>query len=145
MNNKIRAFALLCAMNVCAIALLCSSPQPAALSEGALDTTSPAEFQRPSNMEHVIQTNSCVVGGTVKSSRWHVGVDTYDVGAVAVDDVLYTSFNFLSDEGREFVVAANGAMDIYPTQSFGLELYCDPTTMHSDEAFQLLAIIWSEH
>lgn len=100
------------------------------------------EFQRPSAMEYVAKTNSCVVGGTVTASEWHVGRETHDVASVDSTSVDFTSLRFKSDEGREFTVSQNGALFTSPGANLGLELFCDPATMKSDPSFGLIAIIY---
>jgi hypothetical protein len=118
-----------------------SAPVPTA-TEIAEAVNGPAEFQRPSALEYVPETNSCVVGGTVTSAEWHVGGKAVSVWSVEPDTVDYTAFEFESDDGRVFTVSANGELDPEPGENLGLELLCDPTTMNSDESFGLVAIIY---
>lgn len=122
--------------------LLRPTPVTPTAAEIAEAVNGPAEFQRPSIMEYVAKTNSCVVGGTVTSTEWHVGLESYGVGDVDSDSVDYTSFGFKSDAGREFTVSESGALWTDPGENLGLELYCDPATMNSDDSFGMIAIIF---
>lgn len=119
-----------------------SMPAVPTAAEIAKEVNGPVVFQRPSVMEYIAKTNSCVVGGTVTASEWHVGRETHAVASVDSKTVDYTSFRFKSDEGREFGVSQNGALYSVPGENLGLELSCDPATMHSDPSFGLIAIVY---
>lgn len=112
------------------------------LTEAAEVAGNPVEFSRPSAMEYVGKTNSCVVGGTVMSAEWHVDSETVPVGKVDPQDVDSTSFKFKSDAGREFTVSHDSALNVEPGESLGLELHCDPVTIHYNPSFGLRAIIF---
>lgn len=124
------------------IQLFRPAPEIPTATEIAEAVNGSSEFQRPSAMEYVVKTDSCVVGGTVASTQWHVGSKVVDIGDVDADSVDYTSFQFMSDEGRQFNVSANGALFTTPGSNLGLELHCDPATMQSDKSFGMLAIIY---
>ena len=142
-THRVLVLVLLVALVVISgIQLFRSTPVPPSATEIADAVNGPAEFQRPSVMKYVPETNSCVVGGTVTSTEWHVGLDTFAVGDVDADSVGYTSFGFKSDAGREFIVSENGALFTSPGENLGLELFCDPATMNSDASFGMLAIIY---
>lgn len=111
-------------------------------TEVAEAVNGPEKFQRPSNMEYVSKTDSCVVGGTVTSTEWHVGQKVVAVGDVDSKSVDYTVFGFKSDTGQEFKVSDNDALFTGPGDNLGLELRCDPATMNSDPSFGMIAIIW---
>ena|GEM_PF-2539475 len=102
----------------------------------------PATFERPSNMEYVAKTNSCVVGGTVTYTKWVVGAKSYPVDKVNPAIVDYTVFGFKSDQGRQFDVYANDALFNSPGGNLGLELQCDQKTMGTAKYFEMLAIIY---
>lgn len=119
-----------------------TAPRAVPATEIARAINGPAEFQRPSRMEYVPQTNSCVVGGTVVSSEWHVGAKTVATGSVDPNTVDYTAFTFKSDEGRMFAVSDNGALYNDPGENLGLELDCDSATMMTAPSFGMVAIIW---
>jgi hypothetical protein len=102
----------------------------------------PVKFERPSSMEYVGKTNSCIVGGTVTSTEWHVGQKVVGVGDVDSKSVDYTVFGFKSDAGQVFNVSSNDALYTNPGANLGLELRCDPATMKSDPSFGMLRIIW---
>lgn len=113
------------------------------LARPAPSSDGPTEFRRPSAMEYVPVTDSCVVGGTVVSAEWHAADGSvYSVGGADSTDVSYTSFEFRSDEGREFTVSDNGALYMDPGENLGLELHCDPGTMTTAPTFGLVAVIW---
>lgn len=131
---------VIAAMDV--IRLIHPAPSAPSTAEIAEVVNGPAEFQRPSAMEYVAQTDSCVVGGVVTSTEWHVGQETFDFGNVDPADVDYTSFVFKSDTGRVFRVSTNGAVWATPGQNLGLELHCSPETMNDDESFGMRAIIY---
>lgn len=97
-----------------------AAPSPAEIAQAV-------KFERPSAMEYVVQTNSCVVGGTVTSIKWHVDS---------------TEFEFKSDEGRTFSVSTTDELYTEPGDNLGLELYCDPATMATSPYFGMVAIIW---
>ena len=119
------------------------APNAPSAAEIAVAVNGPAEFQRPSVMEYVPKTDSCVVGGTVTtSSVWHVGTDSFAIGEVDQNTVDYTAFEFKSDNGREFIVSYNGALYTNAGENLGLELRCDPATMSSDESFGMIAIVF---
>ena len=124
--------------------ILVTRPAPDVLTTAEIATAvnGPEKYQRPSAMEYVNKTGSCVVGGTVTSTQWHVGSEAYDIGEVDPNSVDYTSNVFRSDEGREFNVSANGALYSEPGDNLGLELECDPATMTTDKSFGMRAIIW---
>ena len=141
---RIVALVLLMAIvAITSIQLSRPAPKVPSAAEIAEAVNGPAEFQRPSAMEYVAKTNSCVVGGTVISASWHVGLDEFPIGEVVdANSVDYTSFVFESDTGRQFTVSENGALFSYPGQNLGLELQCDPATMSSDDSFGMIAIIY---
>ena len=118
------------------------APNMPTTTEIAKAVNGPTKFQRPSNMEYVAKTNSCVVGGTVVSTTWYVGTKAVKVGSVDANSVDYTSLVFKSDAGRQIVVSENGALFSDPGENLGLELNCDPATMNNDKSFGLLAIIY---
>lgn len=124
------------------ISLTLPVPSSPTATEIAEAVNGPAEFQRPSAMEYVPKTDSCVVGGTIVSVMWHNGLEDFEVGSVDSNDVGYTTYQFMSDEGRTFNVSYNSALYSFPGENLGLELYCDPATMDSDDSFGMLAIIW---
>lgn len=111
-------------------------------AEIAEKVNGPAQFQRPSAMKYIPETDSCVVGGTVTSTEWHVGTQIVGVGAVDGKTVGYTSFGFRSDAGREFTVSETGALYTDPGENLGLELRCDPATMNTAPSFGMIAIIY---
>jgi hypothetical protein len=121
--------------------ILVARPAPTS-TEIAQAVNGPVKFERPSAMEYVAKTNSCVVGGTVTSAKWHVGNKTVDVGEVAGSTVDYTEFVFKSDDGRVFTVSQIGAFHSDPGQNLGLELDCDPATMTTAQSFELIATIY---
>ena len=128
---------------VSGIQLFRPAPQVPATAEIAAAINGPAKFQRPSAMEYVAKTDSCVVGGTVMSAKWHVGPDTFDVAEVDdLSTVDYTSYKFRSDEGRVFTVSANDALFMSSGENLGLELFCDRATMDSAPSFGQRSIIW---
>lgn len=125
--------------------ILLARPAPSgapSASEIATAVNGPSEFQRPSSMEYVAKTNSCVVGGTVTSSEWHVGTGTVPVFGAESDAVDYTVFEFLSDQGRKFSVSQHGALYTEAGENLGLQLYCDPATMMTDQSFGLINIVY---
>lgn len=127
------------------LGILLTRPAPSAApsaTEIAQVVNGPVKFERPSAMEYVAKTNSCVVGGVVTSSAWHVGNKTVGVGGVNGNTVEYTSFTFKSDDGRVFTVSQNGALYTDPGENLGLELYCDTATMNTAPSFGLIAIIY---
>ncbi len=127
---------------ICGILLARPATRAPSAAEVAEAVNGPAHFQRPSAMEYVAKTNSCVVGGTVTSTEWHVlGKTAVAVGDVDSKSVDYTVFGFKSDTGREFTVSENGALYTEPGENLGLELYCDPATMNTAPSFGLVAII----
>jgi hypothetical protein len=143
--HRAAVLVLLLALVAIGITLLVRpAPKPApSAAEIAQAVNGPAEFQRPSQMEYVAKTNSCIVGGTVVSTTWHVGGKDYPVGGVDFNTkVDYTSFVFQSDEGRTFTVSDNGALFTDPGENLGLELSCDPATVNTATSFGMLAIIW---
>ena len=101
-----------------------------------------ATFQRPSAMEYVPKTNSCIVGGTVTSASWHVGTKDVSVDSVDSNSVDYTSFTFTADDGQVFTVSDNDALFMDPGENLGLELWCDRATMTTAKSFGMIAIIW---
>jgi hypothetical protein len=128
-----------------AVSILLSRPASTTApssAEIAQAVNGPAKFERPSAMEYVPQTNSCVVGGTVTSTEWHVGAEVFAVGDVDGDTVDYTAFGFKSDTGRVFTVSANGALYTDPGENLGLELDCDAATMNTAPSFGMIAIIY---
>ena len=135
---------LLMALVVIASILLArpAPTSPPTATEIAEAVNGPADFQRPSAMEYVAKTDSCVVGGTLVATTWHVGSETFGVAEVDSDTVDYTVYEFLSDEGRTFNVSANGALWGSAGENYGLELYCDPVTMNTAPSFGLRAIIY---
>lgn len=112
------------------------------VAEIAYGVNGPTAFQRPSAMEYVAKTDSCVVGGTVTSTEWHLGTETFAVGDVDSKSVEYTSFGFKSDDGRIFTVSENSALFTSPGENLGLELRCDPATMNSADSFGMVAIVF---
>jgi hypothetical protein len=127
------------------VSILLARPAPTtapSAAEIAQAVNGPVKFQRPSAMEYVAKTGSCVVGGTVTSAKWHVGGKTVDVAPNDGNTVDYTEFGFKSDEGREFIVSDRGALYPYPGENLGLELDCDPATMSTDPSFEKIRIIW---
>jgi hypothetical protein len=142
MTYRVVTTVLLVVLTAISVILL-TRPAPTAAPSAAEITRSvngPVKFERPSAMEYVAQTNSCVVGGTVTSTEWHVGNKTVDVGDVDGSTVDYTAFGFQSDEGRVFTVSDNGALYTNPGENLGLELYCDAATMNTAPTFGLVAI-----
>ena len=130
---------------VAMLAILVARPVPTTVpssAEIAQAVNGPAKFERPSAMEYVAKTNSCVVGGTVTSIKWHVAGKSLDVAPADGNTVDYTEFNFKSDEGREFTVSERGALYPYPGQNLGLELDCDAATMNTAPSFGMVAIIY---
>ena len=101
-----------------------AAPSPAEIAQA---DNGPVIFERPSAMEYVVQTNSCVVGGTVTSIKWHVDS---------------TEFEFKSDEGRTFSVSTTDELYTEPGDNLGLELYCDPATMNTAPSFGMVRIIY---
>ena len=144
--NAYRIFATLALVAVVGmLAVLVMRPAPStapSVTEIAREINGPAEFQRPSAMEYVAKTDSCVVGGTVTSTAWHV--DGKTVGAADVDSnkVDYTEFGFKTDNGQVFTVSENGALYTEPGENLGLELDCNPLTMNSTPSFGMVAIIY---
>ncbi len=132
---------VLCVALVVMMSVLLARPVPTA-NELATAINGPTKFERPSAMEYVVKTNSCVVGGTVVSTKWHVGTKDYPVAGVDWKTVDYTSFEFRSDEGRTFTVSTNDALFTDSGENLGLELYCDPATMNTAPSFGMVAIIW---
>lgn len=108
-----------------------AAPSPAEIAQAEAEIAQadngPVIFERPSAMEYVVQTNSCVVGGTVTSIKWHVDS---------------TEFEFKSDEGRTFSVSTSDALYTEPGDNLGLELYCDPATMNTAPSFGMVRIIY---
>ena len=124
--------------------MLLARPEPSVVptaEEIAEAVNGPAVFNRPSSMEYVAKTDSCVVGGVVMTTTWHVGPDTAEVASVDSKTVDYTVIEFRSDQGRAFQVSANGALWSAPGQNLGLQLHCDPATMNTDPSFGLVSII----
>lgn len=123
-----------------------AAPSPAEIAQAEAEIAQadngPVIFERPSAMEYVVQTNSCVVGGTVTSTKWHVGAEVFAVGDVDNDTVDYTEFEFKSDEGRTFSVSTSDALYTEPGDNLGLELYCDPATMNTAPSFGMVRIIY---
>jgi hypothetical protein len=144
--NLYRIFASLgIAAALVMLGILLTRPAPSAVpsaTEIAHVVNGPVKFERPSAMEYVAKTNSCVVGGVVASAQWHVGNKTVVVGDANVDTVDYTSFSFKSDNGRVFTVSHNGALFLDPGENLGLELYCDAATMNTAPSFGLVAIVY---
>lgn len=141
--HRVVVLVLLVALVVtCSALLFRPTPTVPTAAEIAKAVNGPAAFQRPSAMEFVPKTNSCVVGGTVTSTEWHVGQKTFAVGDVDSKTVDYTAFGFKSDEGRVFTVSDNGALFTSPGENLGLELHCDPATMNSDASFGMRAIVY---
>lgn len=139
------AVLVLVAFVAVAVSILLSRPAPTAApssTEIAQAVNGPAKFERPSAMEYVAKTDSCVVGGTVTSTEWHVGGKVVGVGDVDGNTVDYTTFKFKSDTGREFTVSANGALYTVPGENLGLELYCDTATMNTAPSFGMVRIIY---
>lgn len=116
-----------------------TAPSPAEIAQAV---NGPVQFERPSAMEYVAKTNSCVVGGTVTATEWHVGNKTVKVGDVDGNIVDYTVFGFKSDTGQVFNVSENGALYTHPGENLGLELDCDPATMDTASSFGMRAIIF---
>jgi len=112
------------------------------VTEIAQAVNGPEVFQRPSAMEYVAKTDSCVVGGTVTSAEWIAGLETVGVSDVDSNTVDYTSFDFKSDNGRTFTVSTNGALFVSPGENLGLELSCDPATMDTVPSFGMRYIIY---
>lgn len=128
-----------------AVGILLARPAPSAApsaAEIAQSVNGPAKFERPSAMEYVAKTDSCVVGGTVTSTEWHVGNKTVSVGDVDSSTVDYTAFGFKSDNGQVFTVSDNGALYTDSGENLGLELDCDPATMNTAPSFGMIAIIY---
>jgi hypothetical protein len=119
--------------------ILLSRPAPTA-AEVATAISGPEKFQRPSAMEYVSKTDSCIVGGTVTSTEWHVGQKVVGVSEVDAKTVDYTVFGFKSDTGREFRISGNGGLYTEPGENLGLELRCDRETMATAPSFGLLRI-----
>lgn len=139
------AVLVLVAFVALAVSILLSRPAPTTAptaAEIAQAVNGPVKFERPSIMEFVPKTNSCVVGGTVTSTEWHVDGKTAGAGEVDGNTVDYTTFGFESDTGRVFTVSANGALYTSPGENLGLELRCDPTTMNTAPSFGMVAIIY---
>lgn len=117
---------------------LTSAPTVAEIAQAV---NGPTQFQRPSAMKFVPETNTCVVGGTVVSGEWSVGNKVVAVGAendpYAVD---YTTFKFRSDTGRVFDVTADGGLFVEPGESLGLQVSCDPATMYAADSFSMVEI-----
>lgn len=125
--------------------MLLARPAPIAAptaEEIAEAVNGPDVFNRPSAMEYVAKTDSCVVGGVVMTTTWHVGPDAVEVTSVDSKTVDYTVIEFRSDQGRAFRVSANGALWSAPGQNLGLEVYCDQATMNTDPSFGLVRIIY---
>lgn len=125
--------------------ILLTRPAPTVptVTEIAQAVNGPVDFRRPGALEYVAKTDSCVVGGTVTSAKWHIGNKTVPAGsAQELEAVDYTEFGFRSDAGRDFTVSANDALFTEPGENLGLELECDPATMNSDSYFGMIAIIW---
>ena len=143
-THRIVVLVLLVALVATSLISLFRSPsQELTATQIAQAVNGTEQFQRPSNMEYVAKTDSCVVGGTVMSAEWHVGQDTF--GVAEVDDpstVDYTSYQFKSDEGRVFTVTENDALFLSSGENLGLELSCDPNTMNSAPSFGQRSIIW---
>ena len=139
------AVLVLVAFVAVAVSILLSRPAPTAApssTEIAQAVNGPAKFERPSAMEYVAKTDSCVVGGTVTFTEWHVGGKVVGVGDVDGNTVDYTTFKFKSDTGREFTVSANGALYTDPGENLGLELDCDTATMNTAPSFGMVRIIY---
>ena len=140
---RVVSLVLLVALAVIGSVLLTRpAPHVSSATEIAEAINGPAKFQRPSAMEYVAKTGSCVVGGTVMSTQWHVGRDTFAVTDVESKSVDSTSFDFKSATGREFRVSVKGALYTGPGENLGLELDCDPATMNSAASFGMIAIIY---
>ena len=143
LNRAANTALLLTLVVICSILL--SKPTPSSVpsaTEIAKAVNGPEKFQRPSSMEYVAKTNSCVVGGTVTSAEWHVGPKVVAVGDGDSKAVDYTVFGFKSDAGRVFNVSSNDALFMDPGENLGLELRCDPTTMMTDPSFGLSTIVY---
>ena len=143
-GQRIVVLALVVFSAVAAVILLArpaptTAPSPAEIAQAV---NGPVKFERPSAMEYVAKTDSCVVGGTVTSTEWHVGNKTAKVGEVDGKSVDYTTFGFKSDAGQVFTVSENGALYTDPGENLGLELYCDPATMNTAPSFGMIAIIY---
>jgi len=145
---RVVSLVLLAALVVASsILLFRPAPEVPSAAEIAEAVNGPAEFQRPSSMEYVAKTNSCVVGGTVTSGVWKTGSEEVPVGGLSYEETstarfLWTSFEFKSDEGRTITVSASGALWVTPGENLGLELRCDPSTMRGDTTFEMIAIIY---
>lgn len=127
------------------VSILLTRPAPTTApssAEIAQAVNGPVKFERPSAMEYVAKTDSCVVGGVVTSTEWHVGNKTVGVGDVDGNTVDYTVFGFKSDTGRAFNVSENGALYTEPGENLGLELDCDAATMNTAPSFGMIAIIY---
>lgn len=125
--------------------ILLARPAPTSAptaAEIAIAVNGPVKPQRPSAMEYIAKTNSCIVGGTVTSSEWHVGSKVVAVGGMETKSVDYTSFGFESDSGQVFTVSSNGALFTYPGENLGLQLDCDPATMASASSFGMISIVF---
>lgn len=142
---RVVTMALIVAL-VAMVGVLLARPAPTGAptaTEIAEAVNGPAKFQRPSAMEYVAKTNSCVVGGRVTSAEWHVGVQTYPVAGVeSGTKVDYTSFVFEADDGRTFRVSTNDTLFMSPGENLGIEIDCDPATMDTAPSFGMLAIIY---
>jgi len=143
-GQRIVVLALVVFSAVAAVILLArpaptTAPSPAEIAQAV---NGPVKFERPSAMEYVAKTNSCVVGGTVTSTEWHVGNKTVSVGSVDSKTVDYTIFGFKSDTGQVFTVSENRALYTDPGENLGLELRCDPATTNTAPSFKMIAIIY---
>lgn len=131
---------------VAMVGILLARPAPSAApsaAEIAQAVNGPTKFERPSSMEYVAKTNSCVVGGTVVSTEWHTtDGKSHPVASLDTKSVSYTSFVFKADDGRTFTVSTNDALFTKPGENLGLELRCDQATMNTAPSFGMVAIIW---
>lgn len=142
--HRVVVLVLLVALVAIGITLLVRpAPQVPTATEIAEAVNGPAEFQRPSAMEYVTETDSCVVGGTVTSAQWHIGNKAVPAGSVDNSEAVdYTEFGFKSDEGQTFSVSDNDALFLESGENLGLQVFCDPATMKTDPSFGLITIIW---
>jgi hypothetical protein len=128
---------------ICSVLVVRPAPTSApTAADVALAINGPAKFQRPSTMEYVSKTDSCVVGGTVTSAEWHVGQKVVALGGADPKVVDYTAFSFKTDAGDMLGVSAPGALFTTPGDNLGLQLHCDPATMTSDKSFGLITILY---
>jgi hypothetical protein len=125
------------------VSILLTRPTPTTApssAEIAQAVNGPAKFERPSALEYVAETNSCVVGGVVTSAEWHVGNTVVGVGDVDGNTVNFTTFGFKADDGQVFTVSENGALYTDPGENLGLQLDCDTATMKTAQSFGLIEI-----